>query len=163
MRSARLAWAMALRQARLGDADALDVVELDSQTGHHEAASVRAFGLTARTALSPSGGPFAQNPFFCSGLINAAEAVLQVAGDAGQVQVAGARRFETLSYIEAISRRLEVMDSTALSLCMENDLPIIVFDLAAPNSIVRAIRGEKIGTVVASGQSVLAGATSSVE
>jgi len=78
-------------------------------------------------------------------------------------QVAGARRFETLSYIEAISRRLEVMDSTALSLCMENDLPIIVFDLAAPNSIVRAIRGEKIGTVVASGQSVLAGATSSVE
>ena len=92
MRSARLAWAMAMRHAQVSDADALDLVELDSQTGHHEAACVRAFGLTARTALSPSGGPFAQNPFFCSGLINAAEAVLQVAGDAGQVQVAGARR-----------------------------------------------------------------------
>lgn len=68
-----------------------------------------------------------------------------------------ARRFETLSYLEAISRRLQVMDSTALSLCMENDLPIIVFDLAAEDSIVRAVRGERIGTYVGSEQTVLAG------
>ena len=57
-------------------------------------------------------------------------------------QVPEARRFQTLGYIEAINRRLEVMDSTALSLCMENALPIIVFDLSAPDSIVRAVRGE---------------------
>jgi uridylate kinase len=71
-------------------------------------------------------------------------------------QVPGARRFQTLGYIEAINRRLEVMDSTALALCMENALPIIVFDLSAPGSIVRAVRGEKIGTLVGSQESVLA-------
>jgi uridylate kinase len=71
-------------------------------------------------------------------------------------QVPGARRFEALEYMEAINRRLEVMDSTALSLCMENALPIIVFDLSAPDSIVRAVRGEKIGTRVGSQESVRA-------
>ena len=71
-------------------------------------------------------------------------------------QVPGARRFETLDYIEAINRRLEVMDSTALSLCMENALPIVVFDLSAPDSIVRAVRGERIGTLVGSKESVRA-------
>ncbi len=70
----------------------------------------------------------------------------------------GARRFQQLSYMEAINRRLEVMDSTALSFCMENDLPIIVFDLAGENSIVRALRGEKIGTYVGKEESVLVGA-----
>jgi uridylate kinase len=69
----------------------------------------------------------------------------------------GARRFETLTYIDALSRRLEVMDSTALSLCMQNNLPIIVFDLAGPESIVRAVRGEKIGTLVSNAQTALAG------
>jgi uridylate kinase len=72
-------------------------------------------------------------------------------------QVPGARRFEALDYIDAINRRLEVMDSTALSLCMENALPIIVFDLCAPDSIVRAVRGEKIGTLVGSQEAVRAG------
>jgi uridylate kinase len=71
-------------------------------------------------------------------------------------QVPEARRFQTLGYIEAINRRLEVMASTALSLCMENAVPIIVFDLSAPDSIVRAVRGEKIGTLVGSQESVLA-------
>ncbi len=92
LRSARAAWAMALRQAGIAEPATLDVVELDSQTGHHEAALVRALGLGERTALSPSGGPFAQNPVFCSGLVHAAEAALQVAGRAGPVQVPGARR-----------------------------------------------------------------------
>jgi uridylate kinase len=59
--------------------------------------------------------------------------------------------------MEAISRRLAVMDSTALSLCMEKDQPIVVFDLAGPDSIVRVARGEGIGTLVGSEQSVLAG------
>jgi len=68
-----------------------------------------------------------------------------------------ARRFDRLSYMEAISRRLAVMDSTALSLCMENELPIIVFDLAGEDSIVRAVRGESTGTLVASEETSLAG------
>jgi uridylate kinase len=77
--------------------------------------------------------------------------------DADPNKEPGARKFERLSYMEAISRRLAVMDSTALSLCMENNLPIIVFDLAAEDSVVRAVRGERIGTYVGSEQSVLAG------
>src|SRR3989304_1915729 len=77
--------------------------------------------------------------------------------DADPNKEPGAHRFERLSYLEAINRRLEVMDSTALSLCMENHLPIIVFDLMAEDSVVRAVRGERIGTYVGSEQSVLAG------
>ena len=67
----------------------------------------------------------------------------------------GARKFDTLPYIEAINRRLEVMDSTALSLCMENSLPIVVFDVSISDAIVRAARGEQIGTVVGDYESVL--------
>jgi len=76
--------------------------------------------------------------------------------DADPTKVASARRFQTLSYMEALSRRLEVIDSTALSLCMDNNLPIIVFDVRAPNSIARAACGEKIGTLVAQEESALA-------
>jgi uridylate kinase len=61
----------------------------------------------------------------------------------------GARRFETLTYSEALSRRLEVMDSTAFSLCMDNVMPIIVFDMSEPENILRAVRGETVGTLVA--------------
>ncbi len=61
-----------------------------------------------------------------------------------------AKKFEHLTYIEAIQRRLQVMDSTALSLCMENQLPIIVFDVRAPDGIYRALRGEHVGTIVSS-------------
>ncbi|MCI0884092.1 MAG: hypothetical protein J4O13_06880, partial [Chloroflexi bacterium] len=50
---------------------------------------------------------------------------------------------------------LQVMDSTALTLCMENDLPILVFDLRGDDSIVRAAAGEKIGTLVSNEQSKL--------
>lgn len=67
---------------------------------------------------------------------------------------AAAKLYDSLTYMEAISKRLDVMDSTALSLCMENELPIIVFDLAAENSIVRAVSGERIGTYIGSEQSV---------
>jgi len=59
-----------------------------------------------------------------------------------------ARRFVTLSYLDALNRRLQVMDSTALSLCMENSLPIIVFDIRAPQSIQNAASGRHTGTVV---------------
>lgn len=76
--------------------------------------------------------------------------------DADPSKVPTARRFARLSYLEAINRRLEVMDSTALALCMENDIPIVVFDLGAPRSIERAAaRGEDFGTLVTEQESVL--------
>jgi len=59
-----------------------------------------------------------------------------------------AKKYDRLSYLEALNMRLEVMDATALSLCLENKLPIIVFDLQAPHSIERAVAGEPIGTLV---------------
>jgi uridylate kinase len=68
---------------------------------------------------------------------------------------ASAGRFATLTYMDAISRRLEVMDSTALSLCMENDLPIVVFDVGSEDGIVRAVRGDDIGTVVGAAETKL--------
>jgi uridylate kinase len=63
-----------------------------------------------------------------------------------------AKKFDKLSYFEALNMRLDVMDATALSLCLENKLPIIVFDLQAPQSLERAVSGEKIGTLVNSGR-----------
>ena len=62
-----------------------------------------------------------------------------------------AKKFDKVSYLEALNMRLQVMDATALSLCLENKLPIIVFDLQAPRSIERAVCGEPIGTLVCSG------------
>jgi uridylate kinase len=59
-----------------------------------------------------------------------------------------AERFTHLTYIDVLKRNLKVMDSTAISLCMENDLPIVVFDLHRPGNIGRAIDGEPIGTIV---------------
>ena len=61
-----------------------------------------------------------------------------------------AKRFDRLTYLKALNMRLEVMDTTALSLCLENRLPIIVFDLDATRSIERAVCGESIGTIVTS-------------
>jgi uridylate kinase len=59
-----------------------------------------------------------------------------------------ARRFDTLSYIDVLNRRLRVMDATAISLCMENRLPVVVFKLTGENNLIRAVRGEPVGTVV---------------
>ena len=60
-----------------------------------------------------------------------------------------AKKLEFLTYLEAIEKRLGVMDSTALSLCMENNLPIVVFNLFEQGSVECIIRGEKLGSVVA--------------
>lgn len=57
-------------------------------------------------------------------------------------------KFDELTYIEVLNKRLNVMDSTAISLCMDNSLPILTFSLKDPANIVRAIRGEKIGTLI---------------
>ena len=59
-----------------------------------------------------------------------------------------AKRFAHIPYSEALSRRLQVMDSTAFSLCMDNRMPIIIFDMNHPDNIRRAIMGETIGTLV---------------
>ncbi|MBN1188702.1 MAG: UMP kinase [Dehalococcoidales bacterium] len=59
-------------------------------------------------------------------------------------------KFERLTHHEALNLRLKVMDATAFSLCMENKLPIVVFDIEAPQGIERAANGEAIGTLVAS-------------
>jgi len=59
-----------------------------------------------------------------------------------------ATKFDSLSYIEVLNRHLKVMDSTAISLCMENKLPVIVFDVATPGNIERVVAGETIGTMV---------------
>ena len=59
-----------------------------------------------------------------------------------------ATRFDRVSYMEVLNRHLEVMDSTALSLCMDNHLPIIVFDLFIPGNLRRILAGEPVGTLV---------------
>lgn len=59
-----------------------------------------------------------------------------------------ALKFNRLSYMETINRRLQVMDSTAISLCMDNHLPILVLDLWQPESLRKAVLGEEIGTLV---------------
>ena len=59
-----------------------------------------------------------------------------------------ATKYAALKYIDVLNQRLEVMDSTAISLCMDNNLPIIVFDLMGNGNIRRVVTGEKIGTVV---------------
>lgn len=82
-----------------------------------------------------------------------AQAVLkgtQVDGvyDADPQRNPDAVRFDKLNYNEVLTRGLKVMDATAVSLCMDNGLPIVVFDLMSQGNILRAVRGEKIGTIV---------------
>jgi uridylate kinase len=82
-----------------------------------------------------------------------AQAVLkgtQVDGvyDADPRKMPGAVRFHQLDYGEVLRRGLKFMDATAVSLCMDNGLPIVVFDLMEKGNVVRAVRGEKVGTLV---------------
>jgi uridylate kinase len=62
-----------------------------------------------------------------------------------------AERLDRISYVEVLSRGLQVMDSTAISLCMENKLPIVVFDLTVVGNIRRIVLGEPVGSLVSSG------------
>jgi uridylate kinase len=59
-----------------------------------------------------------------------------------------AEKFEELSYLDVLQRGLKVMDATAVSLCMDNNLPIIVFSMLKPGNIMKVISGEKVGTIV---------------
>jgi uridylate kinase len=63
----------------------------------------------------------------------------------------GAKRYERLTYSQVLSQRLRVLDATAVSLCMENDTPIIVFDLNKPENITRVAAGEPVGTLITGG------------
>src|SRR3972149_4539679 len=74
-----------------------------------------------------------------------------------------ARKFLRLSYLDALNRRLQVMDSPALSLCMENSLPIVVFNLRMPRSIELAASRKDNGTIVGDFETVLADASASAK
>jgi uridylate kinase len=100
------------------------------------------------------------NPFFSTDTAAALRAVEIDAGvlikatkvdgvyDADPQKNPGASKFDRLSHIDILNRRLEVMDSTAISLCMDNNLPILVVNLWEPGALERAVRGEKVGTLV---------------
>jgi uridylate kinase len=102
------------------------------------------------------------NPFFTTDTAAALRAV-EIGADAimkatkvdgiysaDPVRDATAVRLPTVTYIEVLNRRLEVMDTTAISLCMDNKLPIIVFDLTRSGNIARIVCGEPVGSVVTS-------------
>jgi uridylate kinase len=68
--------------------------------------------------------------------------------DTDPEQNPNAKRFDRLSYIDALNRRLQVMDSTAISLCMDNELPIVVLDMWQEDHLRRAVLGEQVGTLI---------------
>ena len=65
----------------------------------------------------------------------------------------GAKRYSSISYMDALNLRLGIMDSTALTLCMENNLPIVVFDIFDTGSLTRILEGETVGTLVNASES----------
>ena len=71
--------------------------------------------------------------------------------DADPVHVADAKRYQEVSYLEVLQKNLKVMDSTAISLCMDNALPILVFSMLETGNIKRAVLGEQVGTLVHGG------------
>jgi uridylate kinase len=64
-----------------------------------------------------------------------------------------AQRYSRIGYTELLSNRLQALDATAVSLAMDNDMPIVVFDMTVPGNIARAVRGERIGTLIAGEES----------
>ena len=102
------------------------------------------------------------NPFFTTDTAGALRAV-EIGADviikatkvdgiysADPLRDASAVRLDRVSYIDVLNRRLEVMDTTAISLCMENKLPIVVFDLTRPGNIRRIVCGDPVGSIVTS-------------
>ena len=68
--------------------------------------------------------------------------------DSDPMKNSKAKRFSQITYLEALQKQLKVMDSTAFSLCMDNKMPIVVFDLFKPHNLKRVVLGEKVGTLV---------------
>jgi uridylate kinase len=77
--------------------------------------------------------------------------------DADPVKVAGAKMYGKISYMDVLTQGLGVMDSTAISLCKDNNVPIIVFNIKTKGNIRRVIEGEKIGSLVYSGTQMFNG------
>lgn len=71
--------------------------------------------------------------------------------DADPVHIADAKRYQEVGYLEVLQKNLKVMDSTAISLCMDNALPILVFSMLETGNIKRAVLGEQVGTLVHGG------------
>ena len=70
--------------------------------------------------------------------------------DKDPYEFSDAKKFDTLSYMDVLNKELHVMDATATSLCKDNDIPMIVFNLGVKGNIKRALQGENIGTVIVS-------------
>lgn len=68
--------------------------------------------------------------------------------DSDPKQNKDAKKFEKLSYLDILSKNLKIMDATATSLCMDNNIPLVVFGIDDPDNIIRVVEGEKIGTIV---------------
>jgi uridylate kinase len=68
--------------------------------------------------------------------------------DADPEKNPNAKKFETISFQDCITKNLKVMDMTAFTLCMENKLPIIVFDMNQPGNLMKIVQGESVGTLV---------------
>jgi len=68
--------------------------------------------------------------------------------DRDPIKDPNAQRFDRISFTDALSKRLQVMDSTAFSLCMDNKIPIVVFDMYKPGILRDAVLGRKVGTLV---------------
>jgi uridylate kinase len=68
--------------------------------------------------------------------------------DRDPVKEKGAKKFDELTYFDVIQKKLKVMDTTAISLCMDNNLPIVVFNIKTRGNIVRIVKGENVGTMV---------------
>jgi uridylate kinase len=71
--------------------------------------------------------------------------------DADPLHNPKAKRFTELTYLDVLRRRLAVMDTTAISLCMDNNLPIVVFNLNKPGNLQRLLAGRRVGTLVHAG------------
>jgi uridylate kinase len=76
--------------------------------------------------------------------------------DSDPMENRDAVKFDQLSYIDVLKENLRVMDATAVSLCMDNQLPIIVFNVKKKGNIVRAVMGEKLGTIIGMGETHVA-------
>jgi uridylate kinase len=68
--------------------------------------------------------------------------------DADPEKVEGATKFETITYLDVLQKGLSVMDATAISLCMDNQMPIVVFNMTVPGNLKRVVLGERVGSVV---------------
>src|SRR5579863_3994585 len=68
--------------------------------------------------------------------------------DADPEKVPGAKKFDRITYLDVLQKGLSVMDSTAISLCMDNKMPIVVFNMNVPGNLNRVVRGEAVGSIV---------------